>query len=228
MDPDPVRTGREWEHATPPVLVPEPARHVPDLTGRRVIVHDPTQGMWRYDLRAATSAHRYDGQMHVGILPESEWYRRQRDPDRPITPRPVPLDLLWVEERVDNLDASPHVPDQSDIPLDAGRARRLIEDVTRPPIRHLRPGTEATALVGARVCVAHPDGWLWDERICGDPRREEFHETLNFTDGVDSLGERVFGAAVPVCSEAEWFAWEDSPTDSPKPVLHALRFVWLE
>ena len=228
MDPHPVGTGREWEYTRPPVLVPEPARHARELSGRRVIVHDPQQGMWRYDLRAATAPHRYHGQMCVGVLPEADWYRRQRTPERAATPSPVPIELLWVEEHVDSLDASPQVPDQSDIALDAGRARRLVDDISRPPIRHLRLGTDEAALVGVRACVANPTGLLWDQRICGDPRREEFRETLNFTRETDSLGEPVFGAVVPVCSEFDWYAWQDRPTDSPEPVLHALRFVWLE
>lgn len=221
-----VSTGREWEYARPPVLVPHSAADVSELRGRRVIVHDPQHGIWRYDLRAVCNAHE-DGPA-VSVVSEADWYREQREPGEIALPWLLPLDRVWIEHAVDRGDFAESVPDQSDIPVDAGRSRRLIEDISRPPVRYPRPAVRATALVGARACVMTPSGPVWDQRIVGDPRRQVFPpETLNLSRGFDSLGEPVVGTVIPVCTEDEFYAWEQTG-QPPDPVLHATRFVWLE
>lgn len=220
---------RAWEYQRPPVLVPAPASSArSNLAGRRVIAHDPSDGVWRYDLRAATESLAHQGQVVVGVLAEADWYRQQRDSAVHVAPHSVPLDTLWIEHLVDDADLMPHTPDQSDIPQAAGRARRLVEDITAPPVRYLRPAVHADALVGARACVMSPSGPLWDQRIVGDPRRQVFPpSTLNFTRGVESLGDPVVGTVVPVCREADYYAWGETG-DLPRAIMHATRFVWLE
>ncbi|MER7015845.1 hypothetical protein ABT324_30795 [Saccharopolyspora sp. NPDC000359] len=217
-------TGREWERARPPILVPHPAADVDQLRGRRVIVHDPEHGIWRHDLRAVCAPH--GASATVSVVNEGDWYRELRGEEIAL-PWLVDLDRVWVEEPVDRLDAE-SVPDQSDIPVAAGRSRRLIEDTSRPPVRYPRPAVRAAAMVGARACVMTPEGPVWDQRIVGDPRRHEFPPTvLNFSRGVESLGEPVVGAVVPVVPEDDYYLWEQTG-QSPEPVLHAARFVWIE
>lgn len=219
---------RAWEYQRPPVLVPAPANSARALSGRRVIAHDSTAGVWRYDLRAATESLTHQGQTVVGVLGEADWYRQQQGSAAHVVPHSVPLEKLWIEQTVDDADLMPYAPDQSDIPQAAGRSRRLIEDITGPPVRYLRPAVHADALVGARACVMSPSGPLWDQRVVGDPRRQVFPPTtLNFSRGADSIGDPVVGTVVPVCREAEYYAWGETGA-IPHAIMHATRFVWLE
>ena len=225
-DPDDLGAGR-WEHQRPPLLLPVPAAEAGPLAGRRVVIHDPECGVWRYDLRALSEPYRGSECDVVLLCSEHDWYRAQREDTLVTAGWPADLDDVWIEQPVPDAGTATQ-PDQSDIPLDAGRARRLVDDLTRPPVRRLRPATGAAALVGARAVVLTPTGPRWDQRVIGNPRRATYPpEVLNLTRGFDSLGEPVIGTVVPVCSENEYYAWEQLG-EFPEPVHHATTLVWLE
>lgn len=225
-DPD-VSTGREWEHQRPPLLMPVPAAESRPLSGQRVVIHDPEHGIWRYDLRALDEPRPDRGRQVVPVCGEHDWYRAHRDGTAAAN-WPADLGDVWIEQPVPDADLGAHRPDQSDIAADAGRAQQLIDDLTCPPVRRLRPAVHAAALVGARACVMTPAGPRWGQRVIGAPRRAEYPpEVLNLTRGFDSLGEPVIGTVVPVCPESDFYAWEQLG-EFPDPITHATTFVWLE
>lgn len=207
--------------------MPVPAAEA-SLTGERVVICDPEYGLWRYDLRALSEPYRGSQRDVVLLCGESDWYRAQRDETLVTVGWPADLGDVWIELPVPDAGLGEDRPDQSDIPDDAGRARRLVEDLTRPPVRRLRPAVDAAALVGARACVMTPTGPRWGQRVLGEPRRAEYpSSTLNLTRGFDSLGEPVIGTVVPVASESDFYAWEQLG-EFPEPITHATTLVWLE
>ena len=100
---DAVR-GEEWAFTEPPALVPIPAAQVRRLTGAGLIAHDPVLRGWNYEFVAASEPHDHHGEPHVGILSAADWHRRRADPTYLAVPRPMPLDRLWVEARVEAPD----------------------------------------------------------------------------------------------------------------------------
>lgn len=80
---------------TPPVRRPVPARDMPRLTGRRVVVMSPTKE--RRDLRATTEAYQAaEDRICVRVCGESDWYQWAFT-GQPATGTAVPIYLIWVE-----------------------------------------------------------------------------------------------------------------------------------
>lgn len=83
----------------PPVRHPVPARDVPGLTGRRVVVvsASPAADAERRDLRAITEPYSsVDGDICVRVAAEADWYRWAWSGRMPRTTA-EPVHLLWVE-----------------------------------------------------------------------------------------------------------------------------------
>ncbi len=204
-------SGQDWFYRQPPTLVPTPAADVRPLTGQRLVLHEPKKGLSRYDVRAVSEPHRYDGQWCVGVLAEADWYRREYEPDRDahLVPRPMPLDRLWYEQPID-LDDAPNEPDQGDVSLAMGHAAHLVAETSRPPIRYLRPALNETAVQpGMRVCLMDYGGPRWGLRVAGAPRHGAFPETLDLSgDDPSSLDNVPLGPAVPLCWEEYWYSWD--------------------
>lgn len=205
-------SGEEWAYRRPPTLMPVPAGEVSPLSGERLVLHEPSRGLWRYDVRAASEPHRYDGAWCVGLLSEADWYRRQHQPDMAahLVPRPTPLDQLWYEQPIDLAD-EPTEPDysDSDVTIDMGHAAHLVDDTSRPPVRHLRPALNEIAVQpGMRVCYMGYEGPMWGLRVAGSPRLAEFPETLDLSgDDLSSLDNVPTAPAVPLCWEDQWYSW---------------------
>lgn len=221
-----------WAYTKPPVLVPVPAAGVRPLINQRLVLHDPVRQLGRYGLRALTEPHplrlRTTVETCVGVVAESDWYRKQRDPDALVVPMPMPLDWLYVEQPMPDLDTGLEPLDQSHIPLDAGHARYLTADPSRPPVRRLQPALDAEVVrIGARACVMSRNGPIWDLRVCGEPRLGTFDGTLDLTRGLDNLDRPPVGPKIPLCSEADWYRWEHTGK-TPAADLYWLRPVWLE
>lgn len=217
---------RSWEYRAPPVLMPVPAAEVTELSGRRMVHHDASQGVWIYELRAVTEPHQRDGRRVVGVLDEAEWYRTLREPDYVAVPRSCALQDLWVEVRQEVGNVSPMEPDQADI-VGQFRTKSIVSDLSRPPVRWLRFAQLETEVTGARAWMMTPQGPSSGWRVVGEPRRRTFETTLNFTRGLDSLDEPVVGTVVPVCTEADWYRWRQTG-EVPQCKWPATQFVWLE
>lgn len=79
----------------PPVRRPVPARALPGLTGRRVVVMSPTRE--RRDLRATTEAYQSaEDRICVRVCREPDWYRWAFT-GTPAAGTEVPIYLIWVE-----------------------------------------------------------------------------------------------------------------------------------
>lgn len=221
-----------WAYERPPVLVPVPAAEVHPLTNQRLVVHDPQRQVWRYDLRALTEPHPLKVgttvETCVGVAPEGDWYRKQRSPDIPVVPIPMPLAWLYVEQAMPDPDIEPETPDQSHVSQKAGHARHLVADASRPPVRRLRAALDAEVVpTGARACLMTPRGPLWGFRVCGAPRLDTFQGTLDLTRGLENLNRPPTGPKIPLCHEADWYSWEQTGR-TPVAELYWLRPVWLE
>lgn len=80
---------------TPPIRYARPARDVPALTGRRLVVSNPQVD--RRAVRAISEPYvRDDGDICVRVADEDQWYRWSSDgiPPAGVT---CPIHLLWVE-----------------------------------------------------------------------------------------------------------------------------------
>lgn len=79
----------------PPPRVPKPARDVPTLRGKRVILSTPEGFV--YDMRAISEIQRdNDGREVVDIASEEEYFRWMFTHHVP-TPQAFPAILVWVE-----------------------------------------------------------------------------------------------------------------------------------
>lgn len=184
--------------------------------------------MWRYDLRAASEPHDHHGQPHVGVLHEADWYRVRRDPTFIAVPSPVPLDLVWVEQRTDpGIDLGPEEPDQSQVLDPFGPAARVVETL-RPPVRRLRIALFQESVLGCRAALNTGDGQQWGLRVCSEPYLDELPTAVNTSRGIDSLDEPLIAPIVTLCSEAEWYAWAQTGQPPHQLAEHALYRVWVE
>lgn len=230
---------RPWWRQVPPVLWPMPvldALRMLDtswsIEGRRVIVADDSdelvQRIWLYELRAATKVHERGGEQVVGIVPEVDWYRQQRDPTYPAVPRPVPVSQLFVELAVHVAeDEQPTLPDQSDVPPSA-RCASLVPDPAAPPVRWPRVATQERHLTGARCWVLHQDGPRPGWRAVGEPRRAEVG-TIDFSAGLDGLDRPTVSTVMPVCREDGWYRLLDTGDLGSTPLASAeVSLVYLE
>lgn len=78
----------------PPTRPPKPARDVPALRGKRVILSTPEGFI--YDMRAATNIEQQGGRATVEIVSDIGWYRWMLVGQQPHT-EPYPVRLVWVE-----------------------------------------------------------------------------------------------------------------------------------
>jgi hypothetical protein len=215
-----------WQWRAPPVLMPVPAAEISLLRGERVVMFDADHGGWVYDQFAVTEPHQRDGETVVGLLDAADWYRSKREPDHVVVPRSHPLTELWVEVPQDVGNVSPVPPDQSDM-LPSVRTKSLIVDLTHPPVRWLRIGLLQDRLNGSRCWLLTPKGPSRGWRVCGEPRRAEYRNTINLAEGLDGLNKPVIGTVTPVCAESAWYRWRQTG-ETPRLRLEATRFVWLE
>lgn len=93
--PPPDLLSRLVDLDAPPTRTPVPARDVPGLSGRRLVVVSPAAE--RRDLRATTEPFRTaDGTVCLKLCDEPDWYRWSFT-GRPPACTEVPLYLVWVE-----------------------------------------------------------------------------------------------------------------------------------
>lgn len=225
-----VPSGEEWAYWEPLALVPVPANEVRPLTGRRVVIHDPTMRGWNSDFVAASEPHEYRGATHVGILAATDWYRHRSDKTYLTVPRPIPIDRVWAETQVElPTDDQPDDAqvDQTGTPKHAGPAKRIV-DASTPPVRRLRRALFETTVHGRRAAITAPDQPIWPMRACSEPYLAELPDlsAFNLTDD-DDLTYPPTGPVVSLCTEAEWHLWAwtgHTPPLSPR----SLYRVWLE
>jgi hypothetical protein len=93
--PPPDVFGRLVSLDGPPHRIPIPLRDVPAVTGRRVVLAEPSRAL--RDLRAVTEVYQSsDGDVCVRVCSELEWYRWAWNGQLPRT-REAPIYLLWAE-----------------------------------------------------------------------------------------------------------------------------------
>lgn len=221
--------GREWAYREPPALVPVPAADVRPLTGRRLIIHDPTLRGWNDSFIAASEPHQYEGRTHVGIMSAADWYRRRDDPGHIVVPRPMPIDLLWVETQVEvPTDDQPVLApvDQSEVPKNAGPAKRIV-DPDQPPVRRLRRALGEATVHGRRAALNCKDRPMWPVRVCSEPFLDELPDVINMTGGLDDFDEPLIGPVVTLCSESSWHRWTWSGEPPARAVPKPLYRVWV-
>lgn len=235
-EPDHIPDKAVWDPQPPPVLWPVPAVEAPalagddySLTGRRVVVGAARGvGEWAYDQRAATPIHERNGQQVIGVLPESDWYRQQRDATVPVVPRPVPASRVFVDVTVPvDAEAAPAASDQSDLRVEA-RSASLVSDPNLPPVRWPRQATGERFLTGARCWCPQQHGPEQGWRVVGEPRRREV-PVLDFSSGLDGLDTPMTSTAVPLWPEADWYRWLDTgePPAQSIPIVET-HMVYLE
>lgn len=81
---------RDYDDGAPLLRSPVPARQVAHLVGRRVLVQEG--GEWLDGLRAVSEPVWIEGEAHVLVVEESDWYRW-----RVRAVREYPLTRVWVE-----------------------------------------------------------------------------------------------------------------------------------
>lgn len=176
--------------SAPAPIVPVPAASRATLRGHRVIVGVPGLG-WRADLRADDPVVR-GSRTFVPVITEQDYYRAETEDLEVFAPL-VPIDRVWVEEVAEGAD-----PALVTITLDA------------PPRRAAVPAQLATAITGARVVRAVPDGHIRGLRA------------------VTEIYDNASGAAsARVCDEAEWYAWALTG-NTPASLEVAADLLWLE
>lgn len=87
--------GRLPYFGAPPAREPKPAREVPALQGKRVILSRPFGFV--YDVRAISQIHPdADGHDVIDVVTEEDYFRWMFTRERP-EPQPYPVHLVWVE-----------------------------------------------------------------------------------------------------------------------------------
>ncbi|MDI3390153.1 hypothetical protein QIS99_28765 [Streptomyces sp. B-S-A8] len=201
-----------WYRQVPPSAVPVPAAHMPpDLHGHRGIVADPDVGIIT-DLRIiGTVRHGSDGAV-VDVLPEIDYWRSRIIPDRPVYPRRVPLERLYVEHRL------PYEAPTADQPVppepssaDAGALlRRLAPAPDQPGARIPVPARTVTNLHGRRVIQSTQLGFAWNLRAISEPYETADHDIR-----------------VNLCGVEAYFRWVITGVQ-PEPVPVDLYLLWTE
>lgn len=231
--PDRNTASEDWWEAEPPMQFPVRLTEVDsylgrelELPGRRIVVGNPAKG-WLYDQRAATKIHTSATGPAVGVLPEADWYRAQRDSSFCPVPHTVPVDRIWVEMRMPMGGATPPRPDQSDI-VEHGRALAMVPDLFVPPARWPRRATEVSSVVGQRCLIVTEDGVRDGFRALSEPFRTEFIETISFGEGLEDLADPEASTMIRLCEEAHWYRWKDTGSTKFKPYEVESHLVWLE
>lgn len=220
----------------PPVLWPVPLTEAPamvgdvsgvdDLIGERIVISSPVDGVWYYDMRLMTAPHTRGDDRVVGVLPEIDWYRQQRDQTYIAVPRSVPVDRVWHEIETEMPDSSaPASLPQDDIPENS-RAAHLVPSIDSPPVRWPRKSAVVTgSLTGARCWIGGHRGY----RIGCEPYRQEAEGRLHFWGGLDQLDRPVFTTCVRLLDEETWYKALDHGGDFDNGVYQVeTSIVWLE
>ncbi|GAA2100531.1 hypothetical protein GCM10009801_73130 [Streptomyces albiaxialis] len=175
-----------WHQAVPPAAVPVPAAHVAELHRARAIASLPGIGLL-HDLRVLGEARRdADGTDRLDLVPELDYWRTRITPERPVIPRRVDVDRVWIEHR---LDYEPD-EDQEQRPVpppgDAGALlRRLAPGPDQPGARTPVPARTVAHLHGRRIIQATPLGFAWDLRAVSEPYDTDGEIVLNLTSAYD-------------------------------------------
>lgn len=219
----------------PPVLWPVSITEAPallsdqqqtDLLGHRVVVSSATDGVWYYDMRLVAPPHTYEGDRVVGVLPEIDWYRQQRDPTHIAVPRSVPVERVWYEIETEMpSDASPTPLPQDDIPPKF-RSAHLVPSIESPPVRWPRLSSTVTGgITGARCSIGGHRGY----RIGCEPYRQEAEGRLHFWGGLEELDRPVFTTCVRLLDEETWYQALDQGGEFDAGVGQVeTSLVWLE
>lgn len=222
----------------PPVLWPVSLTEAPamagetdisPLIGRRVVIrsHQHRAAAWSYDMRLMTPPHAYDGERVVGVVPEIDWYRHQRDETYVVVPRPVAIDRVWyeVEQTVSAEDEPVPVP-QDDIRA-RDRSAELVVDVDCPPVRWPRRATSVPAMMAGGRCWIGANSSF---RVVSQPYRHEV-AGMDLSRGLDGLDEPVHAPVMHVVDEADWYRMIDGyvgTNDEFKIFQVQASLVWLE
>lgn len=188
---------------TPDPVVPRPAREVPTLRGRRIIIGLPGLG-WRADLRADALVVQAS-RTYVPVLPEQEWYRAESEETEVFAPL-VPVERVWVEVVEPSTVESP--PPPRDL------ISRLVS-LDAPPRRDPLPVRDIAWVTGRRVVkVPGP------EEKAGTDRRDLRAVTEAYT-GADG------DICVRVAAELDWYRWAWSG-QAPKTLEVPVHLLWVE
>jgi hypothetical protein len=173
----------------PPPVVPTSAGRCASLRGRRVIVGVPGIG-FRGDLRA-DNAVITNGRTYVPVIGELDYYRSESQQVE-VFATLVPIERVWIEEVAESAaEASP-------------------PGLDGPPICLPSAVTNACRLIGRRVILAVPDGFV----------RE-----LRAVSGTYASSNNV--ECVRICGESEWYEWGITGR-TPQTQEVSASSLWLE
>lgn len=194
-----ARWAAQWR--TPPApIVPVPAMTVLAsggmLRGARVLIGLPGHG-WRDGMRA-DDAIRKGARTLVPVLPESEWYRAERDRTEVVAAL-VPIERVWVET----------IHSASEPPLSSLDDPALVS-LDSPPHRPALPTEGAGQLTGRRLVHTGEDGETRGLRAVTEVHR-----------GADGISQ------VRVTSEVDWYGWAATGRAPATKALPANE-LWLE
>ncbi|MFI5752437.1 hypothetical protein ACIBBE_42825 [Streptomyces sp. NPDC051644] len=207
-----IEGGDAWYRAVPPPAVPVPAVNMPpDLHGERAILSDPGTGSI-YDLRILGDVRRDSGSATVNVVPELDYWRTTIAPHRPVHPRTVPLEHVFIEHR---LPYEP--PGQDQLPPEPPRTgdadyllRRIAPGPDQPGARTPVPARTVGNVHGRRIIQATPLGFSWDLRAISEPYETEAHDIV-----------------VNLTSAHEYYRWILTGSH-PDPVPIGLYLLWTE
>lgn len=226
-DRESEESSRAWQWQKPPVLVPVPVMECPDsLLGKCLTIFSALNHSWTRGMIAVSEVRRMDTWRKtspdspaeavkdvdmVEVLFEPDYYRRERERaeqgESAVTSFYMAAKHLWVDTPVEYV-GDWEVPDQSDL-LPDNVSYALVEDASRPPARYPIPATCMDRLTGERIALAQPHGLVYGRAI-GEPRRYTNTAKVNFSGGIEEINKPVVEARVPICSEPEYFRWQQT------------------
>ncbi|MDJ0345890.1 hypothetical protein QMK19_35240 [Streptomyces sp. H10-C2] len=198
----------EWYRAVPPPAVPMPAAQMPpDLHGKPAIAVTPGHGLLA-DLRVLGSVRRDpDGSAWVDVVTEADYWRTQISPGSVTQARPVRLDHLWIEHRLEP-------DDRAQVPGPAGDPqallRRLAPGPDSPGARTPVPARTVPHLHGRRIIQTTPLGWAWDLRAVTEPYEDDQGDILvNLTSAHDFYRWQITGHPPDVVPCGLYLCWTE-------------------
>ena len=228
---------QDWRLDVPPVLWPVPVMDacellpdktsLADLIGHRVVLGDPVAGLYFYDVRLVIAPHMHQGAQVVGVVPEIDWYRRERDDTAAVVPTPVPVTRVWYEVGKYMEPTDQPIPLSQDDVQPARRSAHLVPRVDEPPVRWPRNCAEMIGVTGARCWLGARPNF----RIASEPVKQQDPSGVDLTQGLDGLDKPVVAPVVRVLREADWYRQLDTGADRSRnlEIWHAeASLVWLE
>ncbi|MEU8623075.1 hypothetical protein [Streptomyces sp. NPDC048623] len=197
----------DWMLSVPPPAVPVPAAHVMDLHGRAAMASDPGVGVL-HDLRIVGDRDRD----FVHVVTELDFWRSQYDAARPLNPRRLPIEDVYVEHRLPYEPPSPGATPPPPPPTSNPSAllRRLAPRPDLPGGRTPVPARTAGHIYGRRIIQATPLGFAWDLRAVSEP-----------------YDDKALGIVVRLTSVPEFYRWLLTGSDpNYQPV--SLHLLWTE